>query len=318
MQFVICNLKFMTENLYKLIIIGSGPAGLTAAIYAARAELKPLVIAGVTFGGQLMSTTEVENFPGFVNGILGPQLMQDMLAQAERFGAEMVYDNVLSVDFTKPPFKIKTSDKEYLAKSVIVATGASWRYLGIPSEQKYLGKGISFCATCDGFFFKDKEVFVVGGGDAALEEAHYVSKFAKHVTILVRGSEMRASQIMQNRATANEKIKIEYNKEVEEFLGETKLTQIRIKDSTTNISETRSADGVFVAIGHKPNSDLFKGHLDMDEKGFIKVSDQTKTSVAGVFVAGDVKDARYRQAVTSAGMGCMAALDAEKYLENSK
>jgi thioredoxin reductase (NADPH) len=302
-------------NTHKIIIIGSGPAGLTAAIYAARAELKPLVIAGVTFGGQLMNTTEVENFPGFVQGILGPQLMQDMLAQAERFGAEIVYDNAVSVNFKQSPFKVATADKEYLGESVIVATGASWRYLGIPSEQKFLGKGISFCATCDGFFFKDKEVFVIGGGDAALEEAHYVSKFAKHVTILNRGAQMRASQIMQSRTKDNEKISIEYNKGVEEFLGETKLTQIRIKDNVTNAMETRAADGVFVAIGHRPNSELFKDHLDMDEKGFIKVSDQTKTSVPGVFVAGDVKDARYRQAVTSAGMGCMAALDAEKYLE---
>lgn len=301
---------------HKLIIIGSGPAGLTAAIYAARAELKPLIIAGVTFGGQLMNTTEVENFPGFTRGIMGPQLMQDMLAQAERFGAEIVYDNVVSVDFQKLPFKVATSDKEFLGQSIIVATGASWKYLGIPSEQKFLGKGISFCATCDGFFFKDKEVFVVGGGDAALEEAHYVSKFAKHVTILNRGSELRASQIMQNRAKANAKITIAYNKEVAEFLGETKLTQIRIKDNTTNISEVRSADGVFVAIGHKPNSEIFQGQLELDDKGFIKVLDQTKTSVAGVFVAGDVNDARYRQAVTAAGMGCMAALDAEQYLEN--
>lgn len=305
------------DKVENLIIIGSGPAGLTAAIYAARASLQPVVIAGFTYGGQLMSTTAVENFPGFPNGILGPQLMRDMLKQAEKFGAQIIYEDAVSVDFNQKPFKVATAHQAYFGKSVIVATGASWRYLEIPSEKKFLGKGISFCATCDGFFFKGKEVFVIGGGDAALEEAHYVSKFAKNVVILCRGSQLRASQIMQDRAKVNLKITIEYNKEVTEFLGEGKLFQIIVKDSATGDSETRLADGVFIAIGHKPTSDLFKGYLELDEKGFIKVTDQTKTSVDGVFVAGDVQDARYRQAVTSAGAGCMAALDAEKYLEKN-
>lgn len=304
-----------TEN---LIIIGSGPAGLTAAIYAARASLNPLMVAGFSWGGQLMGTTEVENFPGFPNGILGPQLMQDMLKQAEKFGAKIIQEDATSVDFSTKPFKVTTASKEYFAKSVIVATGASWRYLEIPSEKQFLGKGISFCATCDGFFFKEKQVFVVGGGDAALEEAHYVSKFAKNVVVLSRAGELKASQFMQDRAKANPKISIEYNKEVTEFLGEGKLSQIVVKDNQTGGSETRPADGVFIAIGHKPTSDLFKNQLDLDEKGFIKVFDQTKTSVEGVFAAGDIKDARYRQAITSAGAGCMAAIDVEKYLEQKE
>ncbi len=298
----------------KLIIIGSGPAGLTAALYAARANLKPLLIAGLSFGGQLMITSEVENFPGFEHGIQGPELMQKMIAQVERFGTDIVYDDVAKVDFSKKPFKIATSDKEYEAEAVIIATGASSMWLGLPSEERLRGKGISACATCDGFFFKEKNIVVIGGGDAAMEEASYLTKFAKHVTVLNRGDKLRASQIMQDRAKANPKITIEFNKVVEEFLGDSHLTGVKIKDIAINSVEERPIEGVFIAIGHKPNTDIFKGQIDLDAKGYIVPIDQTKTNVEGVFVAGDVRDYRYRQAVTAAGMGCMAALDAEKYL----
>lgn len=298
----------------KLVIIGSGPAGLTAALYAARANLKPLVIAGLTFGGQLMITTEVENFPGFPEGIQGPDLMQKMIAQAERFGAEMVYDDVAKVDFSSKPFKITTSDKEYEAACVIIATGASSMWLGLSSEEKFRGKGISACATCDGFFFKDKDIIVVGGGDAAMEEASYLTKFAKKVTILNRSETFRASKIMFDRAKANPKISIETNKVVEEFLGDQKLGAVKVKDVVANKVEERAIEGAFIAIGHKPNTEIFKGQIDLDAKGYIVPQDQTRTNVEGVFVAGDVRDYRYRQGVTAAGMGCMAALDAEKYL----
>ncbi len=299
---------------HKLIIIGSGPAGLTAALYAARANLKPLVIGGLTYGGQLMITSEVENFPGFPSGVMGPELMQKMIEQAERFGAVMVYDDVLSVDFSSKPFKVSVSDKEYTAESVIISTGASSMWLGLPSEERLRGKGVSSCATCDGFFFKEKEIIVVGGGDAAMEEASYLTKFAKKVTVLNRSEKLRASQIMIDRAKANPKITIEYNKVIEEFLGDAKLTGVKIKDTKEDSSSERSIDGAFIAIGHKPNTDIFKGQIDLDEKGYIVPQDQTRTSVDGVFVAGDVRDYRYRQAITASGMGCMAALDAEKYL----
>ncbi|MBI2607372.1 MAG: thioredoxin-disulfide reductase [Candidatus Doudnabacteria bacterium] len=312
-------------NHHKLIIIGSGPAGLTAALYAARAELKPLVIAGVTFGGQLMTTTEVENFPGFPDGRQGPELMQDMVKQAERFGAQMIYDDAIKVDFSakggsasggkNQPFKVATGDKEFTADSVIIATGATYKWLGLPSETKYRGKGISACATCDGFFFKEKEIIVVGGGDAAMEEALYLTKFASKVVILNRTGKLRASKIMQDRVKANSKISIEYNKQVEEFLGGEKLTGGKIKDSVSGQADERKFDGAFIAIGHKPSSDIFRGQIELDEKGFVIPKDLTRTSVEGVFVAGDVQDHRYRQAVTAAGLGCMAALDAEKYLE---
>ncbi len=299
----------------KLIIIGSGPAGLTAALYAARANLKPLVIAGLTFGGQLMITTEVENFPGFPGGIQGPELMQKMIEQVEQFGAEMVYDDVAKVDFSQKPFKIATSDKEYEAESIIIATGASSMWLGLPSETRLRGKGISACATCDGFFFKDKEIVVIGGGDAAMEEASYLTKFAKKVTVLNRSDKLRASSIMQDRVKANPKITIEFNKTVEEFLGEQKLTSVKVKDVISGQVEERPIEGAFIAIGHKPNTEIFQNQIDLDPKGYIVPIEQTKTKVPGVFVAGDVRDYRYRQAITAAGMGCMAALDAEKYLE---
>lgn len=300
---------------HKLIIIGSGPAGLTAAIYAARAELKPFVIAGLVFGGQLMTTTEVENFPGFPKGIQGPELMQALISQAERFGAQIVYEDVSKVDFSSKPFKLWTDGKEYSADSVIIATGAAYKWLEIESETKFRGKGISACATCDGFFFKGKELIVVGGGDAAMEEALYLTKFATKVTMLNRTDILRASKIMQERARANAKINILYNKTVEEFLGNEKLSGGTIKDSKTGETSEMKFEGAFIAIGHKPSTDVFAGQIKVDEKGFIVPIDQTKTSVEGVFVAGDVHDHRYRQAVTAAGMGCMAALDAEKYLQ---
>jgi thioredoxin reductase (NADPH) len=299
----------------KVIIIGSGPAGLTAALYAARANLKPLVLAGLTFGGQLMITSEVENFPGHPQGIMGPELMQKMIEQAERFGADMVYEDVTKVDFSSKPFKLSTGDHEYQAESVIIATGASSMWLGLDSETRLRGKGISSCATCDGFFFKDKEIIVVGGGDAAMEEASYLTKFAKKVNVLVRSDKLRASAVMADRAKVNPKISIEYNKSVEEFLGAEKLTGAKIKDSVSGQVEERMIEGAFIAIGHKPNTEVFKGHVELDAKGYIVPVEQTRTNVPGIFVAGDVRDYRYRQAITASGMGCMAAMDVEKYLE---
>lgn len=300
----------------KVIIIGSGPAGLTAALYAARANLQPLVLAGLTFGGQLMLTTEVENFPGFPKGIQGPELMQNMLAQIQHFGAEVLFEDATKVDFSKKPFQVSTGDKTFQTETVIIATGASTMWLGLPSEEKFRGKGISSCATCDGFFFKDKNIVVIGGGDAALEEATYLTKFAKHVAVLVRSDKLRASQIMQDRAKADPKISIEFNKIVEEFLGANRLSGIKLKDAVTGVTEERTVEGAFVAIGHKPNTGIFAGQIELDAKGYIVPKDQTKTSVDGVFVAGDVRDYRYKQAITAAGMGCMAAMDVEKYLNH--
>lgn len=304
----------MNPEIHKVIIIGSGPAGLTAALYAARANLKPLVLAGLTYGGQLMITSDVENYPGFPTGVQGPELMQKMIEQAEHFGAQMVYEDVSKVDFSKKPFTVWTGEEEYQAESIIIATGASSMWLGLPSEERLRGKGISSCATCDGFFFKEKEIVVVGGGDAAMEEASYLTKFAKKVNILVRTEKLRASQIMIDRAKANPKITFEYNKVVEEFLGPDKLTGAKIKDVASGNVEERVIEGAFIAIGHKPNTEIFQGQIDLDAKGYIVPQDQTKTNVDGVFVAGDVRDFRYRQAVTAAGMGCMAAMDTEKYL----
>ncbi|HTL39454.1 MAG TPA: thioredoxin-disulfide reductase [Methylomirabilota bacterium] len=304
----------MSEEIKKVIIIGSGPAGLTAAIYAARADLKPVVIAGLTFGGQLMLTTEVENFPGFREGIMGPDLMNNMVAQAERFGAEIIYEDATAVDFSKKPFKVQVGEKQYLSESIIIATGASSLWLGLPSEEKFRGKGVSSCATCDGFFFRDKEIIVVGGGDAAMEEALYLTKFVKKVTLLNRSEKLRASKIMADRALANPKITILYNTEVDEFLGTDHLTGAKLKNNVTGEISELAVEGAFIAIGHKPNTEIFHGKIDLDAKGYIVPTDGTKTNVNGVFVAGDVRDFRYRQAVTAAGMGCMASLDAEKYL----
>ena len=299
---------------HKLIIIGSGPAGLTAAIYAARAGLNPVMFAGLTFGGQLMITTEVENFPGFEAGVQGPELMQKMIQQAERFGTKIIYEDVTRVDFSHKPFTVWADKQEYSSESVIIATGASSLWLGLPSEERLRGKGVSACATCDGFFFKDKDIIVVGGGDSAMEEALYLTKFVKSIKLLNRSAKLRASQIMQSRVLANSKIEVLYNTAVAEFVGEDHLTGVRIKDTVSGAVSDLAVGGAFIAIGHKPNTEIFRGQIELDDKGYIVPSDQTKTSVPGVFVAGDVRDFRYRQAVTAAGMGCMAALDAEKHL----
>lgn len=302
-------------NIQNVIIIGSGPAGLTAALYAARAELKPLVIAGNNPGGQLMQTTEVENFPGFVNGIMGPELMENMMQQVKRFGAEILQENVVSVDFGNKPFTVKTDKAEYKAKSVIIATGAEANWLGLSNEQRLRGKGVSACATCDGFFFKDKDIAVIGGGDSAMEEANFLTKFGKSVTILHRREEFKASKIMLARAKANPKIKFVTNVTVLDVLGEQKVEGIKIKHNQTGQEEIISVQGMFLAIGHTPTTKIFKeAGIETDEKGYIKVHGNTRTNTEGVFVAGDVNDPRYRQAISAAGMGCMAALDVEKYL----
>ncbi|MEI7579987.1 MAG: thioredoxin-disulfide reductase [bacterium] len=303
------------SNVRNLIIIGSGPAGLTAAIYAARADLKPLVIADLAFGGQLMNTTEIENFPGFPEGIMGPQLMRNILKQAEKFGAEIIYQNVTKVNFQKAIKSIFVGDKEYQTKSVIIATGADPQKLGLPSETKYSGRGVSYCATCDGAFFRNKEIAVVGGGDTALEEADFLTRFASKVYMIVRRNVFRGSKAMQKRIFDNKKITVLWNSQIQEFLGdENVLTGIKLQDSQKNKISDLALSGVFMAIGHKPNTFYLEGSLEADQMGYLEVFDNTKTNIAGVFVAGDVQDKRYRQAITAAGSGCMAALDAEKWL----
>lgn len=298
-----------------LVIIGSGPAGYTAAIYAARADLKPLVLAGVQSGGQLMITSEVENYPGFPEGIQGPELMEKFRKQAERFGAEILDVDVTTVDFVHGrPFKITTGDETYTADSVIVSTGASAKWIGLESEMNLRGRGVSACATCDAFFFKNKDVYVVGGGDSAMEEGTFLTKFAKQVTIVHRRDTLRASKIMQEKAMSNPKISFVWNSVVSEVLGKDHIEGLVLEDVATGKKRTVSAEGLFVAIGHEPSTSLFKNQLDLDEKGYIKVHEFTKTSIEGVFASGDVQDARYRQAVTAAGSGCQAALDAEKFL----
>ena len=305
----------MSDTIHKLVIIGSGPAGLTAALYAARAELAPLVIAGISPGGQLMLTTEVENFPGFPEGIQGPDLMQNMLKQVERFGAVIVNENAASVDFSSQPFKVKTETQEFLTKTVIIATGADANWLGLPNEQRLRGKGVSACATCDGFFFKGKEVVVIGGGDSAMEEANSLTKFASHVTIVHRREEFKASKIMLARAEANPKIKFIVNATVIDVLGEATVSGVKIKHNDTGAEEIVEAQGYFAAIGHTPATKLFAtAGVEVNSKGYIVPKVFTETNIPGVFVAGDVHDHRYRQAVTAAGEGCKAALDAEKFL----
>ena len=307
---------------YDVLIIGSGPAGWTAAVYASRANLKTLLftglLAGGTPGGQLMLTTEVENYPGFADGILGPELMDQMRRQAVRFGTELVEDDVTRVDFRQRPLTVYVGEGEYEeayhGKAVIIATGASAIWLGLDSEERLRGRGVSSCATCDGFFFRGKEIAVIGGGDTAMEEATYLTQHASKVTVVHRRDQLRASKIMQDRAFKNPKIDFAWNSEVKEIVGDKSVEGLRLRDITTGEEKTLPVQGVFVAIGHRPNTELFRGQIDMDEAGYIVAKEHTATNVPGVFVAGDVRDHRYRQAVTAAGEGCMAALDAQEYI----
>jgi thioredoxin reductase (NADPH) len=300
----------------KLIIIGSGPAGLTAAIYAGRANLAPLVISGYQPGGQLMLTTDVENFPGFPDAVQGPDLMTQMRAQAERFGTRFVDRDVALVDFMAHPFKISVEDESYEAQTIIIATGASARWLGIESEARLRGKGVSACATCDGFFFKDKHVVVVGGGDSAMEESLFLSRIASRVTLIHRRGEFRASKVLQERVLSNEKIFVEWNTVVEEILGKDSVSGVALRNVKTNEEKRIACDGIFIAIGHMPNTELFRNQIKLDERGYIVIKNNTETSISGIFAAGDVCDYRYKQAITAAGSGCMAAIDAEKFLES--
>ncbi len=299
----------------QVLIIGSGPAGITAAIYAARADLSPLMIEGFQRGGQLMLTTDVENYPGFPDGIMGPELMEQFRKQAERFGTRIISSDVTSVDFSTRPFKVWVGEDLYESEAVIISTGASARWLGVPGEEKLRGYGVSACATCDGFFFRDKEIAVVGGGDSAMEEALFLTKFASKVTIMHRRDEFRASKIMANRALEHPKIEVMWNTVVEEILGDGGVTGVKVRNVETDELSEFALDGVFIAIGHDPNTSVFDGQIETDEKGYIPTGDNTMTSVEGVFAAGDVVDKVYRQAITAAGMGCEAAIDAERWLE---
>jgi len=306
----------LTENgVRDLIIIGGGPAGYTAALYAARANLEPVVIEGFQWGGQLMITSDVENYPGYAEGVLGPEMMKDFRRQAERFGAEFVSDDVTRVDFSEQPFRIWVGEEEYRSEAVIIATGADARKLGLASEQRLQARGVSYCAVCDAAFFREKEIVVVGGGDSAMEEAIFLTKFADKVTLVHRREEFRASQIMEDRARANDKIEFVTNAVVDEVVGENSVTGVTIRDVNTDETTELPADGLFVAIGHDPNTKLFVGQLELDDAGYIVTKPgSTETSVEGVFAGGDVVDHTYRQAVTAAGMGCMTALDAERWL----
>src|SRR2546421_7330566 len=303
-------------KLHDVIIIGSGPAGYTAAIYAARANLSVLMLQGYQVGGQLMLTSDVENYPGFEEGILGPPMMEKFEAQARRFGTEVIPEDVISIDFSKRPFKVTTDSGEYQARAIIISTGASAKWLGLPSEQRLQGRGVSACATCDGFFFKNKDVAVIGGGDTAMEEATFLTRYTNHVTVIHRRDTLRASKIMQDRAFKNPKISFIWDTEVTEVLGENELTGLWLHNVKTDEESILPVQGFFLAIGHKPNTDLFKGILDMDKVGYIIPVEHTMTNIPGVFAAGDVTDHRYRQAVTAAGDGCRAAIDAERWLEN--
>ncbi|MCL9760700.1 thioredoxin-disulfide reductase [Frankia sp. AiPa1] len=299
-----------------VIIVGSGPAGYTAAIYTARANLRPLVLEGaISAGGALMNTTEVENFPGFPEGIQGPELMENLRKQAERFGAELVPDDVTEVDLTATPKIVKVEDQTFRARTVIIATGSAYRKLGVPDEDRLLGRGVSACATCDGFFFRDHDIAVVGGGDSAIEEATFLTRFARSVTLIHRRDKLRASAIMQERAFANEKIRFRWNTEVTELLGEDKLAGVRLRDTVTGQTDELSVTGLFVAIGHEPRVELVRHQLDLDDAGYVRVAHPTtRTNIDGVFACGDVVDHVYRQAITAAGTGCAAALDAERFV----
>ena len=308
------------SNHRKVIIIGSGPAGLTAAIYASRANLNPLIFEGIQPGGQLTITTEVENFPGFEHGIQGPELMDVMRKQAQRFGAESQFKIVSKVDFSQRPFRVWVDEVEYTADAVIVSTGASAKWLGLESEKQFSGYGVSACATCDGFFFRNQEVYVVGGGDTAMEEADFLTKFASKLTLIHRRDEFRASKVMQDRVLKNPTVSVEWNSEVQEVLGtveneKKRMTGLRLRNVQTGQVKEVKADGLFLAIGHKPNTEIFRGILDMYDNGYLKVqAGTTRTNIPGVFAAGDVADQHYRQAITAAGSGCMAAIDAERWL----
>jgi thioredoxin reductase (NADPH) len=310
--------SFRDQNHYDVIIIGSGPAGYTAGIYTSRANLSTLIISGTLPGGQLMTTSEVENYPGFPNGIFGPELMMNMRQQAERFGAVIVDDEVLKVDFKNRPFIITTHAETYTAEATLVCTGASPRKLGIPAEQQFSGRGVSYCATCDGPFFKGENIVVVGGGDTAMEEATFLTKFGKSVRVVHRRESLRASKILQQKALENPKIEFIWNNVVADIKGNNKISTVLVKDINTGKERTIETGGLFVAIGHEPNTAVFKGQLELDDKGYIVLKHHTKTSVEGVFAAGDVHDHRYRQAVTAAGFGCMAAIDVEKWLSERK
>jgi thioredoxin reductase (NADPH) len=299
----------------KVVIIGSGPAGLTAAVYAARANLAPVVFAGHMYGGQLMLTTEVENYPGFVDGIMGPDLMENFRGQAERFGAIIHNVNVTEVDFSSRPFRVKTDEHDFTADTVIVATGASARWLNVPGEARLRGRGVSTCATCDGAFFREKHIVVVGGGDSAMEEALFLTRFGSKVTLIHRSDTFRASKIMYDRAAAHPKIEIMRNAVVTEVIGEDLTTALKLRNTVDNSESTLPADALFIAIGHDPNTEIFKGQLTLDDANYIVSGDGTMTNIEGVFVAGDVYDVRYKQAITAAGSGCKAAIDVEKYLE---
>ena len=310
--------KSSPPKIYDVIIIGSGPAGYTAGVYTSRAKLKTLIISGTLPGGQLMTTSEVENYPGFPNGIFGPELMMNMRQQAERFGSNVVDDEVIRVDFKQRPFIITTHSEIYEAESVLICTGASPRKLGIPAEAQFAGRGVSYCATCDGPFFKGEDILVVGGGDTAIEEATFLTKFGKSVQIVHRRDSLRASKILQDKAFENSKIKFLWNSVVEDIKGGKKIADVIVRNIDDGKELKIPAGGLFVAIGHEPNTAIFKGQLEMDDRGYIVLKNQTKTSIEGVFAAGDVHDYRYRQAVTAAGFGCMAALDVEKWLTEKK
>jgi thioredoxin reductase (NADPH) len=308
----------MSDSPRNVVIVGSGPAGLTAALYCARANLKPIVVEGLDAGGQLMLTTAVENFPGFQDGIMGPDLMAAMRAQAERFGADIRQGNVTAVDLGATPFRVSTDDESLAARTVILATGASARLLGLPAERALMGHGVSTCATCDGFFFRGKPIAVVGGGDSALEEAIFLTRFAAHVTVVHRRDELRASKIMQDKAFANSKISFEWNSEVVDVHDPAQgtVSAVRLRNRKTGDEQDLAVEGLFVAIGHTPNTQLVQGQLKMDANGYVLTHGGTRTSVPGVFACGDVQDHAYRQAITAAGSGCMAAIDAERYLEH--